>query len=53
LAADLVDAFGREHARTLMQRLVLRTGRLLKVWPQMRKAALEIKQQGKQLGIEL
>jgi hypothetical protein len=45
-ASDLRLLFSQEDAVQLLQRLVLRFGKLLKIWPDLRQAAFELKMQG-------
>jgi hypothetical protein len=51
IPADLIEACGLEHARTMMPRLVLRLGQLLQVWPKLRNTARELQTDGSPIGI--
>lgn len=44
--SDLQQAFGREHALPVFQRLVTRFGRLLQCWPDMVEAARDLRAAG-------
>jgi len=48
--SDLSIVFGQEGASVLMQRLVVKFGRLLEVWPRLRETALELHLQGHPFG---
>jgi hypothetical protein len=50
IPADLRAAFEPQAAALLMQRLVLGYGRLLQAWPHLRRTALELRQQGQEIG---
>ena len=53
LPQDLPAGLSEEEARTLTQRLVLRYGRLLCVWPDIVAEAAALRQDGRRLGREL
>jgi hypothetical protein len=44
--SDLVDAFGLDQARSLLQRLVRKLGLLLQTWPDMMVAAQDLRAKG-------
>jgi hypothetical protein len=47
---ELEEAFGANAASTLMQRLVLRLGELLRVWPELRDGARQLRARGTAIG---
>jgi hypothetical protein len=48
--ADLMEIFGEEDALVVFQRLVLKFGELLKVFPHLRQSTIELKERGVHLG---
>jgi hypothetical protein len=48
--SDLRAAFEPDAAAILMQRLVRKFGELLEAWPQLRRTALELRLQGREIG---